>query len=55
MRGLGNDHVISGPIRGLQKNSSDGAHRHTDRHCDSTTEKAWWADSMKTVNDRLTK
>ena len=30
MRGLGTDHVISGPMTGLKKNSSDCANRQTD-------------------------
>ena len=42
MRGLGNDHVISGPTRGLTKNASDGANRHTDGHGDSMTESTQW-------------
>ena len=29
MRGMGSDHVISGPKRGL-KNASDGTHTQTD-------------------------
>ena len=51
MRGLRSDHGISGPMRGLQKTASYCAHRHTDRHtgghCDSKTESAHWADSVK--------
>ena len=46
MRGLGTDHVISGPMRGLKKTASNGAdkqtHRHTDGHGDSMTELALW-------------
>ena len=34
MRGLGTDHVISGPMRGLKITESDGAHRHTDTQTD---------------------
>ena len=36
----GNDHVISGPMRGLKKPAPDGANRHTNGHGDSMTE---WA------------
>ena len=38
MRGLGTDHVISGPIRGQKKNACDGMTTHdtqTDGYCDS--------------------
>ena len=46
MRGLGTDHLISGPTRGLKKTASDGAHthtdRHTDKHGDSMTESVQW-------------
>ena len=30
MRGLTTDHVISGPMRGLEKTASDGPNRQTD-------------------------
>ena len=44
MRGLGTDHVISGPMRGLKKTASDGANKQTNRqtsgHRDSMTESA---------------
>ena len=41
MRGLGTDHVISGPIQGLEKKTaSDCANRQTSGHCDSMTESA---------------
>ena len=30
MRGLGTDHVISGPMKGLKKTSSDGANGQMD-------------------------
>ena len=33
----GTDHVISGPMRGLGKNCTDGADRQTDRHPDRRT------------------
>ena len=42
MRGLGTDHGISGPMRGLKKTASNGANKQTDRttdgHGDSMTE-----------------
>ena len=42
----GTDHVISGPMRGLQKTASDGAERQTNTqtggHCNSVTELAQW-------------
>ena len=37
MRGLGTDHVISGPMRGLKKTASDGANRQTNRQTDMAT------------------
>ena len=42
MRGLGTDHVISGPMRGLKKTASDGTNRQTSGHCDSMTESTKW-------------
>ena len=46
MKGLGTDHVISGPMRGLKKTVSDGANkqtnRQTDGHRNSMTESAQW-------------
>ena len=46
MRGQDTDNVISGPMRGLKKDESNGAnkqtHRQTDGHCDSMTESAHW-------------
>ena len=45
MRGLGTDHVISGPMRGLKKNRvrwRKHTDRHTDGHGDSMTESAQW-------------
>ena len=50
MRGLGTDHVIPGPMRGLEKNCirwHKRTDRQTDRHRDSKTELAQWADSVK--------
>ena len=43
MSGLGTDHVISGPMRGL-KNLHPMAHtnRQTSGHCNSMTESAQW-------------
>ena len=41
----GTDHVISGPMRGLEKNSIRWRrqnHRQTDGHRDSMTESAQW-------------
>ena len=42
----GTDHVIAGPIRGLEKTASDGADKptdtQTDGHRDSTAESAQW-------------
>ena len=48
MRGLGIDQFISGPIRGPKK-IDPMAHTdtQTDRHSDSKTESAQWADSVK--------
>ena len=42
MRGLGTDHVISGPITGLKKNLHLIAQtdRQTDRQCNSMTDSA---------------
>ena len=37
MRGLGTDHVISGPMRGLKKTAFDGTDRQTDRQKDIAT------------------
>ena len=49
MRGLGTDHVISGPKRGQQKTASDGAHTQTtEGHTNLETESAQWANSVKT-------
>ena len=31
MRGLGTDHVISGPMKGLKTTASDGVNKQTDR------------------------
>ena len=43
MRGLGTDHVISGPMKGIKKKTaSDGANRQTDGHGHSMTESAQW-------------
>ena len=50
MRGLITDHVISGPIRGLKNlHSMAQTDTQTDRHHDSKTEWAQWADSVKIV------
>ena len=43
IRGLQTDHVISMPIRGVEKTSSDGANKQTDRgHGNFMTESAQW-------------
>ena len=45
MRGLGTDHVISGPIRGLEKNCIPWrreTNKQTSGHCDSMTDPAQW-------------
>ena len=54
MRGLGPGHVISGQMRGLEKNctlwhgqTDKQTDKQTDGHGDSTTELAQWADSVK--------
>ena len=39
---LGTDHVIFGPMRGLEKTASDGTQTHTNTHTESQT-----ADSVK--------
>ena len=44
MKGLGTDHVISGPMRGIEEEKTD---RQTDGHCNSKTESVQWADSVK--------
>ena len=57
MRGLVTDHVISGPMRGIEreeKNAFYGTDRQTDGHTtdghrNSKTESAQWADSVKTM------
>ena len=50
MRGLGTDHVISGQMKGLEKNGirwRKQSDRQTEGHCDSKTESALWAYSVK--------
>ena len=51
MKGQKTDHVISGPVRRLKKTASYGAntqtHRQTDGHCDSKSESAQRAESVK--------
>ena len=42
MRGLGSDHVTSGPMRGLKKTAPDGTNKQTNGHGDSMTESAQW-------------
>ena len=42
MRGLGTDHVISGPMRGLKNTASNGADRQTSGHRNSMTESTQW-------------
>ena len=37
MRGLGTDHVISGPMRGLKKTASDGGNRQTETQTNIAT------------------
>ena len=50
MRGLGTDHVILGPMRGL-KNASDGPNKQTDEHRNSKAEFALqWPVSVKSLN-----
>ena len=50
MRGQETDHVISGPMRGLEKNCIQWR-RQTDKltsgHCNSTTDSAQRAESVK--------
>ena len=36
----GTDHVISGPMRGLEKTATDGANRHPEIHTDKYTNMA---------------
>ena len=55
MRGMGSDHVISGPMRGLEKNSIQwrthtNTHTHTDGHRDSKTDLGQRADSVKKLD-----
>ena len=48
MRGLGNDHVISGLIEGLTKTAFDAqSDKQTDRHGNSMTESTQRANSEK--------
>ena len=50
MRGLGSGHVTCGPMTGLEKIAWGGdkqTDRQTDGHCNSMTESAQWADSVK--------
>ena len=49
MRGLGSGHVTCGPIRGLEKNcvGRGQTNKQTEKHRDSMTESAQWADSVK--------
>ena len=47
MRGLETDHVISGPMRGLEKNLMGIDIRQTNRHVDSMTDPAQRAESVK--------
>ena len=55
MRGLGSGHVTCGPMRGLGKNclgrgqTDRQTNRRTNGHCDSMTEPAQWADSVKII------
>ena len=51
MRGLGSGHVTFGPMRGLTINFTQ-TDRETDRHFDSLTESAQWADSLKITEDK---
>ena len=52
MRGLGSGHVTCGPMRGMEKNcmGRGQTYVHTDGHCNSMTELARWADSVKINN-----
>ena len=54
MRRLENYHVISRPMRGL-KTAYNGTHRHTHTggHCDSMTDPAQRAQSVKNSNHPL--
>ena len=48
MRGLGADHVISGPMRGLKKmHPMAQTNKQTDGHGDSKTDSVQLADSVK--------
>ena len=51
MRALGTDHVISGPIRGLNKNCirCRRKNRHSGGHRNSKTESAQWDNSVKRI------
>ena len=48
MRGMGTDHVISGPIRGIRWCRQTNRHAEADRHGNSMTESAKWANKVKT-------
>ena len=56
MRGLGTDHVISGPMRGFGKKTAcngmtfDNTQHMTDGHCNLETELAQWADLVKILH-----
>ena len=58
MRGLGSGHVTCGPMRGLEKNCMGRGQTDTqtdkqkDGHCNSMTELAQWADSVKNLTNR---
>ena len=53
MKGLETDHVIAGPMRGLQKTMENGhqtdnqTNKQTDRHVNSMTDPAQRAESLK--------
>ena len=52
MRGLGSDHVISGPMRSLGKKCIQWrtqTDKHTGGHGNSKTESSRWADLVKMV------
>ena len=55
MRGLGSGHVTCELMRGLEKNFNGRGHKdvRTDGHCDSMTELAQWAYSVKIIGFRL--
>ena len=54
MRGLGTDHVISGPTRGIEITHGEGTYRQTNGHCNYKTDSAQRAESVKIILSYVT-